>query len=132
VIVGVGTDLIEVARIRRAWERSGERFLARHFTAEEIAYALSKRDPAPHLAARFAAKEAFQKAWPARHGWREVWVVKNGPRPAIGLASRLERRRRKEGWTVHLSLSHTHEHAQAVVVVEGTESAQGARSSAAS
>lgn len=120
MIIGVGTDLIEVSRIRRAWERSPDRFLARHFTTEEIAYALSRRDPAPHLAARFAAKEAFQKAWPAGHGWREVWVVKEGPRPAIGLAPRLERRLHEEGWTVHLSLSHTHEHAQAIVVIEGS------------
>jgi len=128
VIIGVGIDLIEVARIRRAWERSPDRFLARHFTPGEIAYALTRRDPAPHLAARFAAKEAFQKAWPASHGWREVWVVKDGPTPFIGLAPRLERRLQEEGWRVHLSLSHTHEHAQAIVVVEGAQPPAWARS----
>ena len=55
VVLGVGTDLVEVARIRSALERHGDRFLHRLYTEEEIAYCQKQRDPHPFLAAGFAA-----------------------------------------------------------------------------
>ena len=63
VVLGVGTDIVEVERIRSAHERHGERFLHRLYTDEELAYCLKQRDPHPFLAARFAAKEAASKAF---------------------------------------------------------------------
>src|SRR5438270_1643569 len=78
MILGVGIDIIEVARIRASHEKFGERFLNRILRAAEIAYSLSHRDPAPFLAARFAAKEAVSKAFGTgigKHmGWRDIEV----------------------------------------------------------
>ena len=59
---GLGVDLVEVGRIRRACDRWGERFLRRVFTAGERAYCMRKVHPEQSLAARFAAKEAVLKA----------------------------------------------------------------------
>ncbi len=61
-IHGTGVDLIEIERIRQIIERFGDKVLARVFSPREIAYAADKTNPYPHLAARFAAKEAFIKA----------------------------------------------------------------------
>ena len=61
-IVGVGTDIVDVQRVRAMAERYGERFLRRVFCDEEMAYCQQFADPFPHLAARWAAKEAVAKA----------------------------------------------------------------------
>jgi holo-[acyl-carrier protein] synthase len=63
MVLGVGTDIVEVERIRSAFERHGDRFLHRLYTEEEIAYCQKHRDPQPFFAARFAAKEAASKAF---------------------------------------------------------------------
>lgn len=77
---GVGVDLIECARLQSALERHGERFLQRVFTAGERAYCLGMKNPVPHLAARFAAKEAVAKCFTtgigAELGWLSIEVVK--------------------------------------------------------
>ncbi len=62
-IVGVGTDIVNVERIRRAVERQGDRFLQQIFTRGELDYCMPLRDPYPSLAARWAAKEAVAKAF---------------------------------------------------------------------
>src|SRR5689334_24397140 len=80
MIAGTGVDVIEVARIRAAVERFGNRFLNRVFTPEEIRYCTSKLNTAERLAARFAAKEAGMKAIGTglRHGvsWHDLEVVR--------------------------------------------------------
>ena len=68
MILGIGTDLAEVARIRESIERFGNRFLDRIYTERERAYASSKANAAERFAARFAAKEAGMKA--IGTGWR--------------------------------------------------------------
>ena len=87
-IEGVGVDLVELDRIRGALERHGERFLDRILTAGEREYCYRRRDPVPHVAARFAAKEAVVKALGTgfAHGiWiRDVGVASNAwGRPEI-------------------------------------------------
>lgn len=62
MIYGIGTDIVEIGRIRDAADKWGERFLKKIYTEKEIAYCYGKKDPFPHLAVRFAAKEAFIKA----------------------------------------------------------------------
>ncbi len=62
MIRGVGTDIVSVERFRRAGARWGDRFFTRVFTDAELAYCRARKDPYPHLAARFAAKEAVIKA----------------------------------------------------------------------
>jgi holo-[acyl-carrier protein] synthase len=125
MILGTGIDIIEVERIRSSHEKFGERFLKRILRPAEIDYCLSHKRPAPFLAARFAAKEAVSKAFGtgigARLGWQDVEVSrKPSGEPFIilhdgGLRLLQERAAR----IVHLSLSHTENHAAAVAILEG-------------
>ena len=81
-VLGVGTDLIEVERVRSSLEQHGDRFLEKVFTPVEREYCQGMADPGPHLAARFAAKEAIAKAFRtgigAEFGWRDAGI-ENGP-----------------------------------------------------
>ena len=78
MILGTGIDLIEVARIASSFERFGERFVNRVLLPNEIAYCLSHKNPAPFLAAQFAAKEAISKAFGtgigAQLGWQDMEI----------------------------------------------------------
>ena len=124
MILGTGVDIIEVTRIRRSYEKFGERFINRVLRPDEIRYCLSHRDPAPFLAARFAAKEAISKAFGtgigSRLGWQDMEVGrKDSGEPYVilhdqGLALLAERGADR----VHLTLSHTNQHAVAVAIIE--------------
>lgn len=112
----VGIDLVEVARLRRAVERFGERFLRRVFTPGELRHCLGRRDEAARLAARFAAKEAFVKAVGGGVSWREVEVASDpGGRPRLVLHGRASA---WSGARPRLSLSHERSVAAAVVILE--------------
>jgi len=93
VNVAVGIDIIEVARVRKVYERHGERFLKRVFTEREV---LQCRGKATRLAGRFAAKEAISKALGTGiHGvaWREMEVVQlRSGRPTVTLHGNAKRR----------------------------------------
>jgi holo-[acyl-carrier protein] synthase len=86
-IIGIGLDLTEIARIEASLDRFGSRFLERVFTAGEIAYCMQRRHPGPHLAGRFAAKEAGMKALGTGHSrgvlWRDLEVVRAGGPPQL-------------------------------------------------
>lgn len=125
MVIGIGTDLIEIERIAQSMERFGEAFLQRVFTPGEIAYCRQKKKTsAESFAARFAAKEAGAKALGTGIsrgvGWREIEVTRlPGQRPelhfsgrAAEVAARLGIRR------VSLSLSHSRSLSIAVVVAE--------------
>lgn len=119
MILAVGLDLVEIERVRRTYLAHPERFVARCFTPDEAAFALARRDPAPALAARFAAKEAFQKTWPERLAWRDVAVARReGEAPTLVFAPALAARMAREGWRAHVTLTHARDHAAAVVVLE--------------
>ncbi len=121
-IVAIGTDLVELKRLRVVWEKHPERFLQRHFSPVEIEYCLGKADPLPSLAVRFAAKEAFQKCWPESFGWLEVWVEMQGRKPELRFVPRIEAEMQGGHLKAHLSLSHEKSHALATVVLERIES----------
>lgn len=115
---GVGTDLIEIARVRQAVDRGGRRFLERVFTEGEIAFCEGRRDRFACLAARFAAKEAVFKALGsglAGCRWVDVEVRRAaGERPEILLHGTAARLARENGIvSVLVSLSHGREHAVA-------------------
>ena len=74
----VGIDIVEVARIGRLREAYGDAFLRKVFTVQEAAYAAGKRRWAESLAGRFAAKEAFMKAWGRRLPWKGIEVRSDG------------------------------------------------------
>ncbi len=123
-IVGVGIDIVDVARIRDMVETYGERFLRRVFSDDELAYCMRFSEPFPHLAARWAAKEAVAKALGTGFSqgvtWKSICVIHapNGEPLALltGTAQKLAASLKvKKIW---LSLSHTHDYATAVAVME--------------
>jgi holo-[acyl-carrier protein] synthase len=125
VIVGLGVDLVEIARVRRLIEARGDRAMARLFTDGERAYAHYRVDPARHFAARIAAKEAAFKALAGndlarRIGWRELEVfARTDGGPVLRLHGRAERRAAELGVTRTLvTISHSERTAVAVVVLE--------------
>ncbi|WP_243032395.1 holo-ACP synthase [Thermus altitudinis] len=118
MIQAIGTDLVEIDRVRKLLKRHGEKALRRLFTEEELRYALGHQDPAPSLAARIAAKEAFQKCWPEGLSWKEVWVGMEGRKPVLRFAPQLQARLQAQGLVPHLSLSHERGYALALVVLE--------------
>jgi holo-[acyl-carrier protein] synthase len=123
-IVGIGQDLVELPRIRRAVERHGSRFLHRCYTDAELQYCQRLKDPIPSLAARFAAKEAAAKALgtgiACGVGWRDIEVLREpGHAPRLLLHGRArERGERLQVSQTHISLTHGREVASAVVILE--------------
>jgi len=122
VVSGIGVDAVDVGRFRALLERRPG-IVGRLFTAGESAYASRAVDPAPHLAARFAAKEAVLKALGVgigAAGWHEVEVTRGeGGAPGVGLTGRaadLAAERGVARW--HLSLTHTDTVAVASVIAE--------------
>jgi holo-[acyl-carrier protein] synthase len=124
MILGIGIDIIEVGRIGTSYEKFGERFLNRILHPGEIAYCLSHKNPAPFLAARFAAKEAISKAFGtgigAQLGWQDMEVGrKESGEPLVILHDKGEKLLKARGGRVVLiSLSHTQDHASAVAILE--------------
>jgi holo-[acyl-carrier protein] synthase len=123
--IGVGVDLVEVSRVAAIIADKGSRVFERLLTPAERAYCESRPDPATHVAVRLAAKEAVYKALqgsdPARGiGWREIEVTRAPDgRPAVELSGLAAARARELGvGRVLLSLSHTHQAAVAMVVLE--------------
>jgi holo-[acyl-carrier protein] synthase len=125
VILGLGMDVVEVARIRRILDgppARAERFLARCFTDGERAFCAGTRDAAVRLAARFAAKEAASKALgaPPGIGWRDVEVLRGDGAPSLSLRGVAGEAARALGVRrAHLTLTHDGGIAAAAVVLEG-------------
>jgi holo-[acyl-carrier protein] synthase len=124
VIYGVGTDIVEVARIEKALERFGERFAKRILCPSELKRFENHRQKANYLAKRFAAKEAFTKALgtgirsPAN--WHGVWVrnLASG-KPVLEFSDALQALLDKKGVTsAHVSLSDEKGVAFATVILE--------------
>lgn len=127
-VKGLGVDLVEIRRMRRAVERWKDRFLRRVFTQAELDYCFKRRDPIPHLAARFAAKEACLKALGTGLrmgvGWRELEVRReSGQPPTLVLSGRSRAIGLAKGATqVLLSLTHDGDYAFAQIVLMGAPS----------
>ena len=119
-MIRVGTDLIEIARIRRSLERY-ERFRDRCFTEEEQAYCETRPNPAESYAGRFAGKEAVGKALgfgvARAFAWKEIEIV-GRPKPSVRLSGRVAAWAERAGAaSIDLSMTHSRELAQAVAVV---------------
>lgn len=95
-ILGLGVDATDIPRLANVYRQHGDRFLRRVFTDGEIAYCMRRRDPAPHLAGRFAAKEAAMKALGTGHSngvlWKDIEVVRAGGPPQLQLRGGAARR----------------------------------------
>jgi holo-[acyl-carrier protein] synthase len=124
MILGTGIDIIEVERIKSSYERFGERFLNRVLLPSEIEYCLSHRNPAPFLAARFAAKEAISKAFGTGIGaelsWRDMEIRrKPSGEPYVVLHGGGEKlMAARNAASLLISISHTDNYAAATAILE--------------
>jgi holo-[acyl-carrier protein] synthase len=129
MIVGIGADIAEVARLREAIQRHGQRFLQRVFTPREISYCNGYRNADERFAARFAAKEAVMKAlgtgWRRGITWRDIEVANAASgQPGLTLTGKAgELFRNLGGRRILLSLTHTDSYALAQVIIEGDSAA---------
>jgi holo-[acyl-carrier protein] synthase len=123
-VSGLGVDTVRCSRFRRFLEKGKSGIIDRLFDDEEQTYAFAKKDPAPYLAARFAAKEAFLKALGTglRYGisWREIGVRRDElGRPYLVLSGRAAEEFNGRGHhRMHLSCSHDGDYAIATVILE--------------
>ena len=134
MIIGIGSDLIDIRRIEKTLERHGERFIARVYTDIERAKSEARANRAASYAKRFAAKEACAKALGCgiANGvfWRDMGVVNDaGGRPALelsgGAAARLAGLLPPgHRGAVHLTMTDDYPLAQAFVIIEALPVAQ--------
>jgi holo-[acyl-carrier protein] synthase len=127
LIFGVGTDIVEIRRVEKQLSSTGgiREIL---FTSREIAYCESKRRSASHFAARFAAKEAFMKAlgtgWNKGFRFDEIEIVNDGMgKPVVQVHGKVKAFCGERSINrIHVSLSHSHNLAKAIVLLEGIPS----------
>ncbi|MCX7983041.1 MAG: holo-ACP synthase [Syntrophales bacterium] len=123
MITGTGIDLVEIERVRKILERRGDKFVEKVFTDREKEYCEKQKEPAPHYAARFAAKESCLKALGLGMGavsWKELEVVTTSSgQPELCLSGRAREILREKGvGRLLLSLSHSSREAIAIVIAE--------------
>lgn len=124
MIHGIGTDLVSVKRIEETLFKFGDRFLHRILSESEVAEYAESSQPAKFLAKRFAAKEAFSKAWGTgigeAVGWHDVAVAHDARgKPLIAPSSAMaEKFATEKIVATHISLSDEDDHALAFVVLE--------------
>ena len=129
MIVGIGTDMVDIRRMQALLERFGERLQRKLFTAAEIAQAENRigQAHAAFFASRFAAKEAFAKAVGSGMrglSWQDIAVEHDDAgRPLLQLGPRASRKLtmlvpQGTAASAHLSLTHEYPYAQAMVILE--------------
>jgi len=127
MILGIGTDIVDIARIESAMNQYGEAFARRIFTPLEQSYCEGyAHGKMAHYAARFAVKEAFSKAIGTGiakgFAFKDIGIVnEKGGKPVIVLSGTM-----LEQWgayTIHVSISHTDTLAMAIVIIESEHGA---------
>ncbi len=108
-ILGIGNDIIEIERIRKSIDTHGLRLLSRLFTTNEQDYCLKYKDPVPHFAGRFSAKEAIVKALGTGFGEHASWLdieIINDPsgKPNVRFSSAMDKK--LKGTSMLVSISH--------------------------
>lgn len=121
MIVGIGTDIIEIHRIKKAVERTNN-FLEKLFTDKEIEY-FNNRNNAPNvIAGNFAAKEAVSKAIGTgfrKFGLKDIEVLRDQlGKPFVNLSKCVYETMRREDVIIHISISHSNENAIAYAIME--------------
>jgi holo-[acyl-carrier protein] synthase len=120
MIHGIGIDIVQISKFKKAMDRWGERFTYRIFTADELNYSQTKSFPPESLAVRFAAKEALFKAMGRGLSWKEVEIrpLISG-KPEINLTGRSAHIKEELALSqIHVSLSHHGDYAVAEVLLE--------------
>ena len=124
MIVGIGIDIVDIARIQELLDRYGERFLRRVFTEAETAYAMSGAHKAERLAGRFAVKEALMKALGTGKTqgilWKDVETLRGRVgKPEVHLHGQAVKWAKLRGSSaVHVSITHDGGKAVAFVILE--------------
>ncbi|HEY7841215.1 MAG TPA: holo-ACP synthase [Gammaproteobacteria bacterium] len=123
-IIGIGIDATDLPRVADILERYGDRFLRRVFTDGEIAYCTKRRDPVPHLAGRFAVKDAAMKALGTGQSrgvmWNDIEVVRRGGPPRLQFHGGAARRADEMGVRQSLvTITHSEQLAFAQVMLLG-------------
>ncbi len=123
MIVGLGTDIVAIARMQDAYARHGERLALRLLAPAELASWRQARDPARVLAKRFAVKEATCKAWglgiSQGLGWRDIALDHDAQgRPVLQFSSLWAARLQERGWQTWVSLSDEREYVVATVLFD--------------
>jgi holo-[acyl-carrier protein] synthase len=125
MILGLGTDLVVIARVEDLLSRHGERFLNRVFTSRERTECLRRARPAIHLAARVAAKEAAMKAlgtgWSLGVRWLDVEVQSAGDTPPTLRLDGVARTRAEVRGVRETLVSLSHDGGYALAVVMATD-----------
>lgn len=116
---GLGNDIVEIERIRQSIDRHGQHFLNRLFTHREQDYCYKYKDPVPHFAGRFAAKEAIAKALGTGFGthlsWHDIEILNDEHgRPHVHLSE--SAKKHFDTPNLLLSISHSTTHATAVAL----------------
>lgn len=123
MIIGLGTDIIEIKRIERSIANYGSQFLDRIFTSNEQEYCLKRRESARHFSGRFAAKEAVAKALGTGIseylGWLDMEILNDDKgKPVLKLSKGVIDHFQQPN--LHVSISHSRDYAIAFAVYEGT------------
>ncbi len=122
MIVGLGTDIIEIHRIAEMIERHGELFLTRIYTSEEIRHCQRRKNSTQHFAGRWAAKESVMKVLGTGFvkgiGWKDIEVInKKSGRPVLNLTGGAQRRAAGMGIReILITISHCRAYATATAV----------------
>ena len=121
MIIGIGTDIIEIDRIKKAVSRT-DNFLNKLFTKNEIEYFLKKNKASNVIAGNFAAKEAVSKAIGTgfrKFGLKDIEILRDHfGKPIINISQKVSEVIGKRNIVIHVSISHSVENAIAYVVME--------------
>jgi holo-[acyl-carrier protein] synthase len=124
MILGMGTDIVEISRIRKLLRKNSADFLSRIYTVKELQESRAKKNSAEYLAGRWAVKEALSKALGCGIGadcsWKDISTTndsKGAPRVRLsGLASKTAKT--KSAGKIHVSISHEKHYACSTVILE--------------
>ena len=126
MVIGIGTDIIEIDRIKHSIEKNGDRFLSKIYTPSEIKYCLSKANKYQHFAGRFAAKEAVYKAlatgWQELLSWQEIEIFNESTgMPQVTMCGKLKEFL-SDDKSLKISISHSKNYVVCVAIIYKTDS----------
>jgi holo-[acyl-carrier protein] synthase len=118
--IGIGHDIVDIARIAESISKFGDRFFSKLFTVHEVHYCMEKAEPAIHFAGRFAAKEAIAKAIGTGFGqylrWQDIEIINDElGKPFVHLSDEFQGQ--FPNYQINISISHTDTLASAVAIV---------------
>jgi holo-[acyl-carrier protein] synthase len=126
MVIGIGTDIIEIDRIKDSIEKNGDRFLSKIYTPTEIEYCQSKANKYQHFAARFAAKEAVYKAlatgWQEVLSWQDIEIFNESTgMPVVTMCGKLKKFL-SDDKSLKISISHSKNYVVCVAIIYKTDS----------